>query len=174
MGIPLLTSSLPAGWLLSHNSIESAQATKETLRSTVLPFLHAYPLRGTLFTYRFLSMDDFFLYYSGYLPSYHNIVAYLLKTRAVESQQPAITRQRCVNNNRGMAFSAQSVPMTAHAKMGYVMPSLSNNCTATEERYLLRSPCREVISRSSWLFIRDKPTSRQRCYIRTMTESFQF
>jgi hypothetical protein len=37
------------------------------------------------------------------------IVAYSLKARTVESQQLAVTRQRPINNNRGMAFSAQSV-----------------------------------------------------------------
>jgi hypothetical protein len=37
-------------------------------------------------------------------------VAYSLKARIVESQRPAVTRQRPVNNNRGMVFSAQCVP----------------------------------------------------------------
>jgi hypothetical protein len=90
-----------------------------------------------------------------------DIVAYYLKARIVESQQPAVTRQRPVNN-RGMVFSAQSVPMAAHATMEYVMHSLSNNCTATEERCFLRGPCRDVIS------------FRQRvCYVRTMTATVQ-
>jgi hypothetical protein len=79
----------------------------------------------------------------------YHIVTYSLKARTVESQQPAVTRQRLVNSNRGMMFSAQSVPMAAHATMGYVMPSLSNNCAATKERCFLRGPCRDVISRTS-------------------------
>jgi hypothetical protein len=62
-----------------------------------------------------------------------HIVAYSLKAKIVESEQPAVTRQRPVNN-RGMVFSALSVAMAAHATMEYVMPSLSNNCTATEEQ----------------------------------------
>jgi hypothetical protein len=77
-----------------------------------------------------------------------NIVAYSLKARIAESQQPAVTWQRPVNN-RGMAFSAQSVPMAEHATMECVMPSLSNNCTATEKRCFLSGPFRDVISRTS-------------------------
>jgi hypothetical protein len=61
-------------------------------------------------------------------------VVYSLKARIVESQQLAVTRQRPVNNNRGIVFCAQSVPMVAHATMEYIMPSRSNSCTATEER----------------------------------------
>jgi hypothetical protein len=75
-----------------------------------------------------------------------HIVTYSLKTKIVESEQPAVTRQQPVNN-RGMVFSAKSVAMVAHARMEYVMPSLSNNCTATEERCLLRGPCRDIMSR---------------------------
>jgi hypothetical protein len=56
-------------------------------------------------------------------------VAYSLKTRTVEPQQPAFTRQLPVNHKRGMVFSAQFVPMAAYATMEYVMPSLSNNYT---------------------------------------------
>jgi hypothetical protein len=77
-----------------------------------------------------------------------HIVEYALKAKIVESEQPAVTRQQPVNN-RGMVFSSQSVAMAAHATMEYVMPSLSNNCTATEERCLIRGPCRNVISRTS-------------------------
>jgi hypothetical protein len=65
------------------------------------------------------------------------------------SQQPAFTRQRPVNNNRGMVFSAQFVPMVEHAAMEYVMPSLSNNCTTTEEWCFLGDACRVVFSRTS-------------------------
>jgi hypothetical protein len=78
----------------------------------------------------------------------YNTVFYSLKARIVESQQPAITRRRPVNN-RVMVFSAQSMPMAAHATMVYVMPSLSNNCTATEEGCFLCCPCRGVIRRTS-------------------------
>jgi hypothetical protein len=60
-------------------------------------------------------------------------VAYSLTARIVESQQPAVARQRPVNKNRRIIFSAQSVPMVAHAAMEYVMPQLSNNSTAREE-----------------------------------------
>jgi hypothetical protein len=77
-----------------------------------------------------------------------NIVAYSLKARIMESQQLAVIRQRPVNN-RGMVFSARSVLMNAHAKMEYAMPSLSNNCIATEERCFLCGPCRDIISRAS-------------------------
>jgi hypothetical protein len=45
-------------------------------------------------------------------------------------------------------FSAWSVPMAAHATMEHVMPPLSNNRTATDERCFLRGPCRDVISRT--------------------------
>jgi hypothetical protein len=69
------------------------------------------------------------------------IVACSLKARIVESQQPTVTRPRFVNKNRGMVFSAQSVPMAAHTIVEYVIQSLSNNCTATEEQCFLRSPC---------------------------------
>jgi hypothetical protein len=63
-------------------------------------------------------------------------VAYSLKARIVESQQPAFTRQLSLNNNREIVFSAQSVSMAAHATLEYVIPSLSNNCTTIEERVL--------------------------------------
>jgi hypothetical protein len=48
----------------------------------------------------------------------------------------AVTRQQPVNN-RGMVFSVQSMPMVVHASMEYVMPSLTNNCTAAEEQCFL-------------------------------------
>jgi hypothetical protein len=51
------------------------------------------------------------------------------QSKTCESQQPAVTRQLSVNN-RGMVYSAQSVPMAAHKTMEYIMPSLSKNCTA--------------------------------------------
>jgi hypothetical protein len=69
-----------------------------------------------------------------------DIVAFSLNARIVESQQLAVTMQQPVNN-RGMVFSAQSVLMAAHATVEYVMPLLSNKCTAREEQYLLCSPC---------------------------------
>jgi hypothetical protein len=58
------------------------------------------------------------------------IVAYSLKARIVESQQPDVTRQQPINN-RGMVFSAQSILMAAHARIKYVIPLLSNNCSVT-------------------------------------------
>jgi hypothetical protein len=61
------------------------------------------------------------------------IAAYSLKARIVDLQQPAVTKQRPVNKNRDMEFSVQSLPMAVDATMEYVMPLLSNNCTATEE-----------------------------------------
>jgi hypothetical protein len=51
----------------------------------------------------------------------------------------AVTRQRPVKNNRGMAFSTQSMPMAAHATLDYVVPSLSNKFTATQELFPTRS-----------------------------------
>jgi hypothetical protein len=47
-----------------------------------------------------------------------------------------------------MAFSSRSVPVAAHTTIKYVMPTLSNNCTGTEERCFLRGPYRDVISRT--------------------------
>jgi hypothetical protein len=76
-----------------------------------------------------------------------NIVAYSLKAKTVESQQPAVTKQRPVNNNRGM-FLARSMPMATHATMECVVPPLSSNCTATEEWCFLCGPSRDVISRT--------------------------
>jgi hypothetical protein len=49
----------------------------------------------------------------------------------------AVTKQRPVNNSRGILFSAQSMPMAAYAAMKYFMPLQSNNCTATEEQCFL-------------------------------------
>jgi hypothetical protein len=46
-------------------------------------------------------------------------------------------------------FSERSVPMVACASVEYVMPPLSNNCTPTEERCVLRGPCRDVIRRTN-------------------------
>jgi hypothetical protein len=60
-----------------------------------------------------------------------DIVACTLKARIMKPQQPAVTTQQPVNNSE-IAISEQSVPMTVHATMEYAMPSLSNNCTATE------------------------------------------
>jgi hypothetical protein len=79
---------------------------------------------------------------------WQHTVAYSLKARIVESQQPIVTRKQSVNNNRGMVFSVQSVPMAEHT-IEYVMPSVSNNCTATEEWCFLLGPCRYGISRIS-------------------------
>jgi hypothetical protein len=70
-----------------------------------------------------------------------------IKARTVQSQQPVITSKIPVNNKRGMVFSARSVPMAAHAIMGYIMLLLSNNGTTIEERCFLRGPCRDVICR---------------------------
>jgi hypothetical protein len=65
------------------------------------------------------------------------IVAYSLKARILESQQPAVARQWPIN--RGMAFSVQSMLMAGHATVEYIMPSLSQNCTATEEAFSAQS-----------------------------------
>jgi hypothetical protein len=69
------------------------------------------------------------------------ILAYSLKARIMESQQPAVTRQQPVNNKTGMVFSARSVSIAAHGIIKYVMPLLSNNRTATEEQCFLLGPC---------------------------------
>jgi hypothetical protein len=76
-------------------------------------------------------------------------VSYSLKARVIGSQKLAVTRQQSIHNNRGMVFSAQSVPMAAHATMEYVMPSQNNHCTLTEERCFLRSLCQDDINRVS-------------------------
>jgi hypothetical protein len=89
------------------------------------------------------------IYYHLLNSKFYVIVAYSLKARIVESQQPAVTRQRPANNNKGMVSSAQSMPMAAHEAMEYVMSSLSNSCTATEERCFLCGPYRDVIRRAS-------------------------
>jgi hypothetical protein len=65
----------------------------------------------------------------------------------MESQQPAVTRQLPVNNNRGMVFSALSMPIAAHATVEHIVLPVSNNRNATEERCFLRGPCRDVISK---------------------------
>jgi hypothetical protein len=76
-------------------------------------------------------------------------MAHSLKARIFKSQRQAVTWQRRVNYNRGMLFSAQSMQMVVE----YVMPSLSNNCTAIEERRFLCCPCREVMSRTKELAV---------------------
>jgi hypothetical protein len=82
-----------------------------------------------------------------------NIVVYSLKARIVESEQPAVTMQRPVNNKR-MMFSAQSVPMAAYATMKYVTSSLSNNYTVRETVLPTRSVPRcykqEQLVEDSW------------------------
>jgi hypothetical protein len=70
------------------------------------------------------------------------IVAYSFKARIVKSQQPDVTRQWCINNNRGMLFSAMSILMAAHARIKYVMPLLSNNCSVTGTVFSTRSMLR--------------------------------
>jgi hypothetical protein len=84
-----------------------------------------------------------------------DIVAYSLKARILESKQSAVTRQRPINNNKGMVLSAQPMPMAAHATMEYVMLSLSKNCTAIEERCFPSGPCRDIMSRISLQFYLD-------------------
>jgi hypothetical protein len=102
-----------------------------------------------------------------YYFDFGNTVVYLLKARIMELQQPAVTRQRPVNNNSGMVFSVQSMPMATHPTVAYVIPSLSNKCATRDERRFLGSPCWDVISTSR---LGSNPSSRQRgCYIRTMT-----
>jgi hypothetical protein len=64
-----------------------------------------------------------------------------------DTQQPAITGQRPVNN-KGIVYSAQSVLTAVHATVEYFMPPLSNNCTVTEEWCFLRGPCRDVIRKA--------------------------
>jgi hypothetical protein len=75
-------------------------------------------------------------------------VAYSLKERTVESQQLAVSMQRPLNN-RGMVFSVQSVLMAAHAATEYIIPSLSNNFTATEEQCFMHGTYQDIISRNS-------------------------
>jgi hypothetical protein len=67
-------------------------------------------------------------------------VTYSLKARTMESQQPAVTRKRPINN-RGMVFSVQSVSMAALATIEYIMPSPSNNYTTKRERCFQCGPC---------------------------------
>jgi hypothetical protein len=43
------------------------------------------------------------------------VLRHSLKARIMETQQLAVTRQQSVNNNRGMVFSVQSMPMAVHA-----------------------------------------------------------
>jgi hypothetical protein len=74
-------------------------------------------------------------------------VAYLLKSRIVESQQQAITRQQPVNN-RGIVYSV-------HTTVEYIMPLLSNNRTVTDEQCFLCSPRQGVISRTRWQSVRE-------------------
>jgi hypothetical protein len=76
-------------------------------------------------------------------------VAYSLKARILESQQLADIRQRPLNNNGENVFSEESVQMAANTTMEYVMPTLSNSCTATGERCFLRGPCRDAISKTN-------------------------
>jgi hypothetical protein len=47
------------------------------------------------------------------------------------------------------AVSAQVMPMAAHTTVECIMPSLSNSCTATEERCFLHGPCWDVMRRTS-------------------------
>jgi hypothetical protein len=47
----------------------------------------------------------------------HIILWHISSKKELWSQQPAVTRQRPVNNNRGRVFSEQSVPMAEHATM---------------------------------------------------------
>jgi hypothetical protein len=56
---------------------------------------------------------------------------------------------RPVNNNIEVVFSAQSIPMAAHAIKEYVTPLLNNNFTVTEEQCFLCSPRRCYIM--SWV-----------------------
>jgi hypothetical protein len=74
-------------------------------------------------------------------------VAYSLKERTVESQQPAISRQRPINSRNGV-FCVVRADGCARNN-GIVMPPLSNKCSATDELCFLRSPCQNVISRAT-------------------------
>jgi hypothetical protein len=72
-------------------------------------------------------------------------VAYSLKARTVKSQQPAVTRQQPVNNNKGMVFSPKSVYIVMHATKEYFLPLLSNNLNLTEEVCFLRGSYRDIL-----------------------------
>jgi hypothetical protein len=72
-------------------------------------------------------------------------VAYSLKARIVESQQPAFTRPWPVISNRGLIFSAHSVPIAVHAAVEYIVPSLSNShssCVCSHTDYMAVYPRR--------------------------------
>jgi hypothetical protein len=81
------------------------------------------------------------------LPKHLHIALAALATvhigKSMESQQPAVTRQRPLNN-RWMVIAVRSV--LEHATVEYVIPTLSKTCTATEEQCFLRGSRREVIS----------------------------
>lgn len=59
------------------------------------------------------------------------------------------TRLRPMGNSKGIVLSAEFVSMTVHTTIEYVMPSLSTDLTATEERCFPGSPCLETVSRRS-------------------------
>jgi hypothetical protein len=61
------------------------------------------------------------------------VLRHMLKATIVVSQQPAVTSERPVNS-RGIAFSAQSMPMSVHATMECVI----NDYTLTEELFPAR------------------------------------
>jgi hypothetical protein len=77
----------------------------------------------------------------------------IVSCRPVARQRPrnryttAFSKWWPVNSNRRVVFSAQSMPMAVNATMEYVMPPLSNNCTAREEWCFLRGPYQNVIDR---------------------------
>jgi hypothetical protein len=72
-------------------------------------------------------------------------MTYLLgNDREIRNYTTAVTMQRPVNN-RGVVFSVQTVSIAVQAPMEYVILSSSNNCTAIEEWYFVRRPCRDVI-----------------------------
>jgi hypothetical protein len=78
------------------------------------------------------------------------------KDRERSNCTTAVAKLLPVNSNRGKVFSVRSLPMAAQATMQYVVPPLSNNCTATDKRCFLCGPCRKVISRQ---LVRSKSVS---------------
>jgi hypothetical protein len=74
------------------------------------------------------------------------------------------TRQRSVKSNRGTMFSERFLPITVHATVEYVIPLLSNYCTATIEynnnvkRCFLRGPRQDVLSRTSLEHLQQQET----------------
>jgi hypothetical protein len=70
--------------------------------------------------------------------SWRHVDQLLGNDREISKDTTVVSKLWLLIRNRGIAFSAWSVPMAVHATLEYVNPPLSNNCTVTGRVFTTR------------------------------------